>query len=107
MNNNELEQLIQEEIAKTKKLIELYTEEAQPVAPDCAVDLLSRNDALNNRSRVNALLEQAKAKLTALEFRLTEIGTPEFGKCVRCRKEIPIGRILVRPESLYCMECSV
>ena len=106
MKNDELRQLIQDEIAKTKKLIGVYTEEAQPVAPDCSVDLLSRNEAMNNLSRMNALLEQAKAKLAALEFTLTKVGTPEFGKCVRCRKEIPIGRILVRPESLYCMECS-
>ena len=106
MKNNDLIQLIQDEMVKTKKLIDLYTDEAKPVAPDCAIDLLSRNDALNNRSRVNALLEQAKTKLAALEFTLSKVGTPEFGKCVRCRKEIPIGRILVRPESLYCMECT-
>lgn len=107
MKNPELKQLIKEEIAKTKKLIEVYTEEAKPIAPDCSVDLLSRNYAMNNLSRMNALLEQAKAKLAALEFTLSKVGTPEFGKCVRCRKEIPIGRILVRPESLYCIECSV
>lgn len=107
MKNNDLTQLIQDEMVKTKKLIDLYTDEAKPVAPDCAIDLLSRNDAMNNLSRMNALLGQAKAKLAALEFTITQIGTPEFGKCVRCRKEIPIGRILVRPESLYCMECSL
>lgn len=106
MINNDLKQLIKQEIAKTEKLIQVYSEEAKPIAPDCSVDLLSRNDALNNLSRVNAMLEQAKAKLAALEFTLTKVGTREFGRCVRCRKEIPIGRILVRPESLYCMECS-
>lgn len=107
MKTPELKQLIKEEIAKTKELIDLYTEETQPIAPDCSVDLLSRNEAMNTLSRMNALLEQAKAKMAALEFTLTKVGTPEFGKCVRCKKEIPIGRILVRPESLFCMECSV
>ena len=106
MKTPDLNHLIKEEITKTKKLIDLYTIEAQPIAPDCSVDLLSRNDAMNTLSRMNALLGQAKAKLAALEFTLTRVGTPEFGKCVRCRKEIPIGRVLVRPESLYCMECS-
>ncbi len=106
MKNSELKELINKEIDKTKELIEVYTKEAKPIAPDCSVDLLSRNNAMNNMSRVSALLQQAKAKLSALEFILTKVGTPEFSKCVRCRKEIPIGRILVRPESLYCMECS-
>ncbi len=106
MKKAEIEQLIDKEIYKTKELIKTYTAETIPVAPDCAVDILSRNDAMNNMSRVSYLLEQAKAKLAALEFTLTKVGTPEFGKCVRCRKEIPIGRILVRPESLYCIDCT-
>ena len=106
MENTVIKQLINKEIDKTKEVIEIYKEETKPVAPDCAVDILSRNDAMNNMSRVNSLLEQAKQKLNALEFVLTKVDTPEFGKCVHCRKEIPIGRILVRPESLYCIECS-
>ena len=106
MEDIEIKNLINKEINKTKKVIELYSEETKPIAPDCAVDILSRNDALNNMSRVNSLLNQTKAKLSALEFVLTRVGTPEFGKCVRCKKEIPVGRILVRPESLYCIECS-
>ena len=106
MKNTELKQLITQEIDKTKGLIDMYKEETKPVAPDCSIDILSRNDAMNNMSRVSSLLEQAKVKLAALEFTLSKVGTTEFGKCVRCRKEIPIGRILVRPESLYCIECS-
>ncbi len=84
----------------------MYKKEPKPVAPDCAIDRLDRNEALNNMSRTKASLQQATAKVAALEFALTKVGTPEFGKCVRCRKEIPVGRILVRPESLYCVECS-
>ncbi len=106
MKNGEIKQLIKEKIDKTKKLIEMYQEETKPVAPDCAIDLLSRNDAMNNMSRVNFLLQQAKAKLGALEFTLTKVGNPEFGMCVSCRKEIPLGRILARPESLLCIQCS-
>ena len=106
MKDSEIKQLINKEINKTKKIIEMYKEETKPVAPDCAVDILSRNDAMNNMSRVSSLLKQAKAKLASLEFILTKVGTPEFGKCMRCRKEIPIGRILVRPQSLYCIQCA-
>ncbi len=106
MGNTEIRHLINKEIDKTKKIIEMYKEETKPVAPDCSIDLLSRNDALNNRSRMNYLLEQAKEKLVALEYRLSRVGTPDLSKCVKCRKKIPVGRILVRPQSLYCIECS-
>ena len=63
MKNSEIEELIKKEIDKTRKLIEVYKEETKPVAPDCAIDILARNDAMNNMSRVSALLQQAKAKL--------------------------------------------
>lgn len=106
MKNSEIKQLIKEEIVKTNNLIETYSEETKPVAPDCAIDLLSRNEAQNTMGVTSSLLQQAKAKLSALEFVLSTVGTPEFGKCVSCRKEIPLGRILVRPESLYCIQCS-
>lgn len=106
MKNREIEQLIKDEIDKTKKLIEMYKEETKPIEPDCSVDILSRNDALNNKNIISSSMIQAEAKISALEFVLTNVGTPEFGKCVRCRKEIPLGRILVRPESLFCIKCS-
>lgn len=106
MKNTEIKQLIKEEIHKTKKLIEMYKEETKPVAPDCAIDLVSRTNAMNNMSITNSALKQANLKLSSLEFILPNVGTSEFGKCVNCRKEIPLGRILVRPESLYCIKCS-
>ena len=106
MKDTELKQLIRKEIDKTKELIEMYKEEAKPVAPDCSIDILTRNDAMNNMSRVSSLLQQAQSKLSSLEYILSTVGTPEFGKCVQCRKKIPIGRILVRPESLHCIECA-
>ena len=106
MKDKKIRQLINQEIDKTKKLIEMYEEETKPVAPDCAIDILSRNEAMISMNIVNKSLKQAKVKLFALEFILTNVGTHDFGKCVRCRKEIPLGRILVRPESLLCIKCS-
>ena len=106
MKYRDIKQLINKEIDKTEKLIEMYEEETKPVAPDCAIDILSRNEAMISMNIANTSLTQAKAKLSALEYVLTNVGTHEFGKCVRCRKEIPLGRILVRPESLLCVKCS-
>lgn len=106
MKYRDIKQLLNQEIDKTKKLIEMYEEETKPVAPDCAIDMLSRNEAMISMNIVTTSLLQAKAKLSALEYLLSNVGTRDFGKCVRCRKEIPLGRILVRPESLLCVKCS-
>ena len=106
MENIKLKQLIAKEIDKTKKLIEMYSEETKPVAPDCSIDLITRNDAMNNMNITNSSLKQAQSKLAALKYILSTVGTSEFGRCRKCRKKIPIERIIVRPESLYCIKCS-
>ena len=106
MKNNEIKQLIKGEIIKTKELIEMYKEEAKPVAPDCAIDLVSRNNIMNNMNITNSSLQQANAKLSALMYISTKADTQEFGKCVRCGNDISVGRILARPDSLYCIDCS-
>ncbi|MBT8323056.1 MAG: TraR/DksA C4-type zinc finger protein, partial [Eudoraea sp.] len=35
-----------------------------------------------------------------------KLGTPEFGSCVKCGQNIPIQRILLAPESSFCVNCA-
>lgn len=102
----EIRQLILNEISKTESLIEEYKEMTKPVAPDVAIGRISRMDAINNKSVTEASLRQAVGKLKSLEVVYSQIGTPEFGLCMRCKTPIPLGRIMVRPESLFCVRCA-
>ena len=106
MNAEEIKQNIHQEISKTEKLIEEYKELTKPVAPDEAIGRISRMDAINNKSVTEATLRKAEQKLKNLQRVLSQFGTPEFGLCLSCKKVIPIGRILIRPESLYCINCA-
>lgn len=106
MDKDELRQKLQAEIAKTEQLISEYQDMTKPVAPDVAIGRISRMDAINNNSITEAALRQAESKLNGLKQVLSKIGSPEFGICLKCRKPIPIGRILIRPESLYCVNCA-
>lgn len=101
-----IKQKILDEISKTEKSIKEYREMSEPVEPDCAIGRISRMDAINNKSITEASLRQAEEKLKNLHRVLDQIGTPDFGHCLRCHKEIPLGRILFRPESLYCVNCA-
>ena len=102
-----LKELIVEEIAKTKKLISTYKDMNKPVAPDVAIGRISRMDAINNKSITEASLRQAETKLRSLEKVLQKVGTKDFGICLKCGQAIPVGRILIRPESLFCVNCAV
>lgn len=95
-----------EQISLTEKSIEEYKELTKPIAPDCAIGRVSRMDAINNKSISEASLRQTESKLRNLQRVFTQIGSEEFGICLKCKKPIPLGRILIRPESLFCVNCA-
>jgi len=106
MDSIDLKQKLIDEISLTEKLIQEYTELSKPIAPDCAIGRVSRMDAINNKSVVEASLRQAESKLRNLQRVFSQIGSPEFGICLKCKQPIPLGRILIRPESLFCVNCA-
>jgi|SRR6056297_2635362 len=106
MNHDEMKQKINEEIAKTEQLIADYKEMTQPVSPDNAIGRVSRMDAINNRSVNESALRNAEEKLRKLEYVKKNLDSKDFGKCVKCGQEIPLGRLLIKPESVHCVKCA-
>lgn len=103
---SDLKSIIENEIAKTKKIIIEYKELTQPVSPDSAIGRVSRMDAINNKSVTESALRRYEEKLKNLNYMLEKSDTPDFGKCVACGKSIPIKRLIVRPESIKCIDCA-
>lgn len=106
MNREEIKQKLLIEISLTEKSIKEYKELTKPIAPDCAIGRVSRMDAINNKSVLEASLRQAESKLRNLKRVFSQLGSKEFGICLKCKQPIPLGRILIRPESLFCVNCS-
>ncbi len=102
----ELEDRIRQEIEKTKQTIQTYEDSTQPIGPENAIGRLSRMDAINNQSVTEAALRQARKKLSDLQNMLYNIGDEEFGTCDRCGNPIPFKRLLLMPESNYCVHCA-
>lgn len=106
MDKAEIRQILLDKILETKLLIKDYQEMTKPVAPDVAIGRISRMDAINNKSVTEAVLRQSEEKLMNLQRVLSRIDEKDFGMCLKCHKQIPYGRILIRPESLYCVNCA-
>jgi DnaK suppressor protein len=106
MEKEHFKENILTEISKTERLIDEYRELSKPVAPDDAIGRITRMDAINNKSVTEASLRQAEEKLRNLNRVLSRVGTKDFGICIKCGKPIPTARILVRPESLNCVNCA-
>ena len=106
MNDAEIKVKIREEIAKTEVLIQSYRDQSKPVTLDNSIGRLSRMDAINNKSITEAALRKAEEKLHKLNQALDTIGKGNFGLCIQCKQPIPIGRILLMPESNRCVNCA-
>ncbi len=106
MDTEEMRKKINKEIEKTEKLIQDYKEMSQPISPDNAIGRVSRMDAINNRSVSQSALRQAEDKLRKLNYVLKKLGSDDFGVCVKCGQPIPLGRILIKPESVHCVKCA-
>lgn len=103
---NEIKEKIIIEIDKTEKSIIEYKEITKPIAPDCAIGRISRMDAINNKSVAEAALRTAEEKLDKLNYVIKQLGEDDFGVCAKCKKTIPIGRILLMPQSRHCVNCA-
>ena len=95
-----------EQIETTKKSITDYREITKPISPENAIGRISRMDAINNKSVAEAALRQAEGKLKNLNIVLDSMDSKDFGLCLKCQKPIPLGRILLMPQSRYCVNCA-
>ncbi|WP_297098346.1 TraR/DksA C4-type zinc finger protein [uncultured Draconibacterium sp.] len=106
LNKAEIKVQITSEIEKTEKLIQEYKELTKPVAPENAIGRISRMDAINNKSVTEAALRKSKDKLEKLKLALSKVDDDDFGLCIKCKKPIPLGRVLIMPQARTCINCS-
>ena len=97
---------IQKRIVQFEQQIKELKELTKPIAPDCAIGRVSRMDAINNKSVNEAALRQKEKQYKGLKEALKNIDSPQFGLCVSCGQSIPMGRILIMPESKKCVKCA-
>ena len=105
-DKQDIKKRILEELKKTEELILDYKESTKPISPENAIGRVSRMDAINNKSVVEAALRKAEEKFNKLKLVLDMVNDADFGLCMRCGNPIPIGRILLMPQSRNCVRCA-
>ena len=98
--------ILNEEILSTEKSVLKYNELCKPISPDNAIGRVSRMDAINNKSVVEAALRKSKEKMSQLKAMQNNISDSDFGNCKKCKKEIPFGRLMLQPHSKLCVICA-
>ena len=109
MNKTELKAIKRRlllEIENTKKKIDECSDICKPIAPENSIGRISRMDAINNKSVVEAVLRELIKKMQQLKVMQNKINAPDFGICNKCKKTIPFGRLIIRPHSKFCVICA-
>ena len=101
----EIEKNISKELNETLISINEYKELTKPISPENSIGRVSRMDAINNKSVMEESLRKLKLKYKKLKFIKTQTQKEDFGICLKCKKEIPLGRIMIIPESRFCVKC--
>lgn len=106
MDKIALKQKILDLIKKTEDDLVELEDMTQPVVPENSLGRISRMDAINNKSVMEASLRNNKRKLSKLRAALQNIDLDDFGLCSDCKNPIPEARILFMPETNQCVRCA-
>ncbi|MDM8514626.1 TraR/DksA C4-type zinc finger protein [Desulfobacterales bacterium HSG16] len=101
-----LDKHIRQKIKSLKKDVESFKKLTEPVSPDNAIGRITRMEAINSKSINEAALNKAKYTLSKLEEALPKINDPDFGLCTECEEPIPFARLMIMPETGFCVKCA-
>ena len=107
IERNSIKEKIKVDIKKLEHQIEILKEKTKPVAPDCSLGRLTREEALNEQMMNKKVLSEALLTHTRLNNALKRVEHKMFGICVECEDEINVERMLIRPQSVRCVDCAV
>ncbi|MEA3229065.1 MAG: TraR/DksA C4-type zinc finger protein [Campylobacterota bacterium] len=96
---------ILQDIEDIEKTIEALAEFTKPIAPDCALGCQLRDEMIVEQEVSATTLQQSEIKLNKLKYALSKIDKDDYGVCKECDEEILVGRLMIIPESLYCVPC--
>lgn len=102
---SELHRALLELREELQKQLEDSTDGAKPISLDEPIGRLSRMDAMQQQSMVQANRRTARNRLTRIEAALHRYDGEAYGLCVECEEEIGYARLKAQPESPFCIGC--
>lgn len=93
------------EIDSLEHEIKELQEKTTPIEPDCCLGDL-RFEMMNEQEVLDKILREAEVRKSKLKQALLRVNEEDYGICKECEEEIPHERLLLLPESLYCVKCA-
>lgn len=78
---------------------------ARPVALDEPIGRLSRMDAMQQQSMVQANRRAMRVRVQLVESALERAAAGDYGWCLNCEEPVGFSRLRVQPEATLCIAC--
>jgi DnaK suppressor protein len=105
-DRQKLKQLIEQELDDVIQHIDKLKERSAPISPDNAIGRLSRMEAIGEQGVQQTALLAAQQRQQELKSALVRIDEDEhYGICEQCDESIPLARLMLMPESRFCVRC--
>ena len=101
----QLKNKIKEDLKNLENEILNLQEKITPIAKDCSLDNINRKDMLQEQHIFKKILDDAQIREERLQKALTRVDSKKYGVCQECEENIALGRLMLLPESTYCVSC--
>ncbi len=101
----ELQVLIQQNCKELEELLNNSNASSKPVDLDEPIGRLSRVAAMQQQQMAVASRQAQRQRLQLLYNALQAIERDSYGSCRLCEEPIGYHRLLVRPETPFCLAC--
>ncbi len=106
MNREKYQKILSDLKSELEGELTQLIEESKPVAPDCSLGRLTRQEALQAQNVAKEALELREIRLRKVNAAMNRLENGTYGICIDCEEEIPEGRLQAQPEAALCIECA-
>ncbi|MEE8587838.1 MAG: TraR/DksA C4-type zinc finger protein [Sulfurimonadaceae bacterium] len=97
---------IKSDLASLDKELKALELQLKPIAPDCSLGGLLRSEMMHDQEVLNGAYIEAKKRYNSLLYAKEHLEDEDYGVCIDCDEAIAFERLLLMPESRYCVRCA-
>ncbi len=93
------------DLTSMKNEISQLKEKTKPIAPDCSLGRLTRQEMIQEQQVNEHALHEAEIRVNKLNYAFSKVDKEDYGICMECEEEIIFERLMLLPESSHCVAC--
>ena len=105
VQKEELKESIKEQIEHLDKESKKLNSLLCPLKKDCSLDTIAYQALIQEQTLAAKRLKENNMRENRLLSTLTQIDSQNYGICKECEVLIPLERLKLLPESIYCIDC--